>query len=147
MSSVIAAEVSQIELLRLTAAENMRGFFSDRSIGNISVYLLSNGRHYFGAWQTLYILAQTREQKANPGKDCRAASAQATSAELMNSRSEALKGMNIPKLMKFFISLGSEYSFLLFYITETIKTAPMEREDSFEKLISSLSIISPKAAS
>lgn len=37
--------------------------------------------------------------------------------------------------MKFFISLGSEYSFPLFYITETIKMAPMEREDSFEKLI------------
>lgn len=65
----------------------------------------------------------------------------------MNSRSEALKGMNIPKLMKFFISLGSEYSFFLFYIIETIKTAPMETEDSSEKLISSLSIISLNAAS
>lgn len=49
--------------------------------------------------------------------------------------------------MKFFISLGSEYSFFLFYIIETIKTAPMEREDSSEKLISSLPIIFLKAAS
>lgn len=65
----------------------------------------------------------------------------------MNSRSEALKGMNIPKLMKFFISLGSEYPFFLSYITETIKTASTEREDSSEKLISSLSIIFLKAAS
>jgi len=44
MSSVIAAEVSQIRLLRLTAAENSR-FFSHRSIGNISAYLLGNRRH------------------------------------------------------------------------------------------------------
>ena len=105
--------------------EYQRIFLSHRSIGNISAYLLGNHRHYIEAWQTVYVLAQTREQKANPGKGCRAASAQATSVELMNSRSEALKGMNIPKLMKFFISLGSEYSFFLFYIIETIKTAPM----------------------
>lgn len=65
----------------------------------------------------------------------------------MNSSSEALKGMNIPKLIKFFISLGSEYSFFLLYIIETIKTAPMEMEDSSEKLISFLSIIFLNAAS
>lgn len=92
-------------------------------------------------------MAQTRKQKADPGKDCRAASAQATSVQLMNSRSEALKGMNSPKLMKFFISLGSEYSFFIFYVIETIKKALMEREDSFGKPISSLSIIFLKAAS
>lgn len=75
MSSVIAADISHIELLRLTAAENIRGFFCHLSIGNISACLLDNSRHYVGAWQTVYVLAQTREQKATPGKDCRAASA------------------------------------------------------------------------
>lgn len=55
--------------------------------------------------------------------------------------------MNILELIKFFISLGSEYSFFLLYIIETIKTAPMEMEDSSEKLISSLSIIFLNAAS
>lgn len=100
-----------------------------------------------GVGKPFSVLAQGSEQKVDLGKDCRAASAQATSAELIHSRSEALKGMNIPKLMNFFILLGSEYSFFLFYIIETIKTAPMEREDSSEKLISSLSIIVLKAAS
>lgn len=87
------------------------------------------------------------EQKADFATDCRTAAEQATSMELMNSRSEVLKGMNIPKLMKFFISLGSEYSFFLFYIIETIKMAPMEGDNSSEKLISSLSIIFLEAAS
>lgn len=54
-SSVIAAEVSQIELLRLTAVENIREVFSHRSIGNISAYLLGNCRHYVGAWQTVHL--------------------------------------------------------------------------------------------
>lgn len=49
--------------------------------------------------------------------------------------------------MKFLISLGSEYSFFLFYVIETIKMAPMEGDDSSEKLISSLFIIFLKAAS
>lgn len=140
--SVIATGVSQIEQLRISGYLNMRRFLSfDRKS------LLRNHRCYAGAWQILCVLAWTREQKENPGKDWKAASDQGTFEKLMNSRSEALKGMNILKLIKFFISLGSEYSFFLLYIIETIKTAPMEMEDSSEKLISSLSIIFLNAAS
>lgn len=78
MSSVFAAEVSQTELLRSTTVENIRWFFSQCAIGNTFSYLLGEPRHYVGVWQIVYILAQPRELKRNPGKDCRAASVQAT---------------------------------------------------------------------
>lgn len=143
LRSVIAAGVSQVEQLRISGYLNMRTFLS--SFGRKSLCSVTAGV-VLGLGK-LCVLAWTREQKENPGRDWKAASAQATFEELMNSSSEALKGMNIPKLIKFFISLGSEYSFFLLYIIETIKTAPMEMEDSSEKLISFLSIIFLNAAS
>lgn len=92
---------------------------------------------YFGTVSRKQILAQTVGQH------------QSTSMELTDSRSESSSERNKypPKLMKFLISLGSEYSFFLFYVIETIKMAPMEGDDSSEKLISSLFIIFLKAAS